>query len=74
MNIQNAAGALLIILPLAFNLFYFLLGRRFDYPNILRSPTEEVLSRRTDQRASPWNCTTSARTSTTAAVGTMARL
>jgi hypothetical protein len=45
MNIQNAAGALLIILPLAFNLFFFLLGRRFDYPNILRSPTEEVLSR-----------------------------
>jgi hypothetical protein len=34
----------LIILPLVFNLFFFLLGRRFDYPNILRSPTEEVLS------------------------------
>ena len=45
MNIQNAAGLLLIILPLAFNLFFFLLGRRFDYPNILRSPTEDVLSR-----------------------------
>jgi len=44
-NRQNAAGVLLIILPLAFNLFFFLLGRRFDYPNILRSPTEEVLSR-----------------------------
>jgi hypothetical protein len=40
MNIQNAAGALLIILPVAFNLFFFLLGRRFDYPNILRSPTQ----------------------------------
>jgi Domain of unknown function (DUF4386) len=45
MTVQNAAGALLIILPLAFNLFFFLLGRRFDYPNILRSPTEEILSR-----------------------------
>ena len=45
MNIQNAAGVLLIILPLAFNLFFFLLGRRFDYPNILRSRTEDVLSR-----------------------------
>jgi hypothetical protein len=45
MNIQNAAGVLLIILPLAFNLFFFLLGRRFDYPSILRSPTEDVLSR-----------------------------
>jgi Domain of unknown function (DUF4386) len=26
-------------------LFFFLLARRFDYPNILRSPTGEVLSR-----------------------------
>jgi hypothetical protein len=45
MTVQNAAAALLIILPLAFNLFFFLLGRHFDYPNILRSPTGEVLSR-----------------------------
>jgi Domain of unknown function (DUF4386) len=45
MTVQNAAAALLIILPLAFNLFFFVLGRCFDYPNILRSPTEEVLSR-----------------------------
>lgn len=45
MTVQNVAAALLIILPLAFNLFFFLLGRRFDYPDILRSPTEEVLSR-----------------------------
>ena len=39
MTVQNAAAALLIILPLAFNLFFFLLGRHIDYPNILRSPT-----------------------------------
>jgi hypothetical protein len=45
MNIQNAAGVLLIILPLAFNLFFFLLARRFDYPNILRSPSADVLRR-----------------------------
>jgi hypothetical protein len=45
MTIRNAAGALLIILPVAFNLFFFVLGRRFDYPDILRSPTGEVLSR-----------------------------
>jgi hypothetical protein len=45
MSVQNVAAALLIILPLGFNLFFFLLGRRFGYPNILRSPTEEVLSR-----------------------------
>jgi hypothetical protein len=44
-NIQRAAGTLLIILPLAFNLFFFLLSRRFDYPKILRSPTEDILSR-----------------------------
>jgi hypothetical protein len=44
-NTQNAAGALLVILPLAFNLFFLLLARRFDYPDILRSPTGEVLSR-----------------------------
>jgi hypothetical protein len=37
MNIQNAAGSLLIILPLGFNLFFFLLGRRFNYPDILCS-------------------------------------
>ena len=45
MNIERAAGALLIFLPLAFNAFFFLLARRFDYPDILRSPTEDVLSR-----------------------------
>jgi len=45
MNTENAAGVLLILLPLAFNLFFFLLARRFDYPDILRSPTEDVLSR-----------------------------
>ena len=45
MNIESTAGAFLIILPLAFNLFFFLLGRRFNYPAILRSPTAEILSR-----------------------------
>jgi Domain of unknown function (DUF4386) len=44
-NIERAAGASLIFLPLAFNAFFFLLGRRFDYPDILRRPTEEILSR-----------------------------
>ncbi len=45
MNVERAAGALLILLPLAFNAFFFMLGRRFNYPNILRSPTGEILSR-----------------------------
>ena len=45
MNIERAAGALSILLPLAFNAFFFLLGRRFDYPDILRRPTGEILGR-----------------------------
>jgi Domain of unknown function (DUF4386) len=42
---ERAAGALLIVLPLAFNLCFWLLGRSFDYPDILRRPTPEVLAR-----------------------------
>ena len=45
MNLERTAGAFCIFLPLAFNAFFFLLGRRFDYPDILRRPTEEILSR-----------------------------
>jgi hypothetical protein len=44
-NIERAAAAFLIFLPLAFNAFFLLLGRRFDYPNILRRPTEDILNR-----------------------------
>jgi hypothetical protein len=44
-TVERAAGALLILLPLAFNAFFFLLARRFDYPDILRSPTKDILSR-----------------------------
>jgi hypothetical protein len=45
LNLERSAGALLIALPLAFNTFFFLLGRLFDYPSILRSPVGVVLSR-----------------------------
>ena len=45
MNIERAAAAFLIFLPLAFNAFFLLLGRRFDYPSILRRPTEDILNR-----------------------------
>ena len=45
MNIERAAGAFLILLPLAFNAFFFLLARRFAYPDILRSSTEDILRR-----------------------------
>jgi hypothetical protein len=44
-NVERAAGAFSILLPLAFNAFFFLLGRRFDYPDILRRPTEEIFGR-----------------------------
>ena len=45
MTTTVAAGAFLIVLPLAFNGFFLLLGRRFDYPDILRRPTEDILNR-----------------------------
>lgn len=40
-----AAGVLLIALPLAFNAAFAALAAAFDYPDILRRPTEEVLER-----------------------------
>ena len=45
MSLERGTGLLLIVMPIAFNLCFFLLGRRFDYPNILRRPTEEILRR-----------------------------
>jgi hypothetical protein len=38
-------GILLIALPIAFNLAFAALAARFDYPNVLRRPTHEVLER-----------------------------
>jgi Domain of unknown function (DUF4386) len=38
------AGLLLIVIP-AFNVAFGMLAARFDYPDILRRPTDEVLSR-----------------------------
>src|SRR3954452_24316862 len=45
MSLERAAGALLISLPIAFNAFFFLLARLFDYPSVLRSPVGTILSR-----------------------------
>jgi len=42
---QNLAGGLLIALPVAYNVLYTQLARSFDYPDILRRPTAEVLIR-----------------------------
>lgn len=45
MSATSLAGALLIALPVAFNVSFGLLAARFDYPDILRRPTGEVLRR-----------------------------
>jgi hypothetical protein len=42
---EVAAAALLIAVPIAFNLAFFELGRAFDYPNILRKQPDEILRR-----------------------------
>jgi hypothetical protein len=42
---QALTGLLLLVLPVAYNGLYTLLARGFDYPDILRRPTPEVLER-----------------------------
>ncbi|MGO4689153.1 DUF4386 domain-containing protein [Glaciibacter sp. 2TAF33] len=39
------AGVLLIALPVAFNATFAGLARLFDYPDVLRRPTEEILAK-----------------------------
>jgi hypothetical protein len=50
--VQNAqvstlgvTGVLLVTLPLAFNAVFAVLAATFDYPDVLRRPTDEVLAR-----------------------------
>ena len=45
MKVEVAAGAFLIVAPLWFNVTFALLGKRFDYPDILRKPANEILDR-----------------------------
>ena len=45
MSAATVAGVLLIAVPLAFNAAFALLAARFDYPDVLRRPTGEVLAR-----------------------------
>jgi hypothetical protein len=45
MNLIRLTGLLLILVPLAFNLTFLLLQRTFDYPDILRQPTDMILRR-----------------------------
>jgi Domain of unknown function (DUF4386) len=42
---QVLTGLLLVVLPVAYNGLYTLLARRFDYPDILRQPTDQILER-----------------------------
>src|SRR5690348_11403975 len=45
MSINVLTGLLLILVPVAFNVTFFLLQRTFDYPDILRQPTDAILTR-----------------------------
>jgi hypothetical protein len=45
MSTVSVAGALLLALPVAFNVAFGVLAATFDYPDILRRPTHEVLAR-----------------------------
>lgn len=45
MKLTTITGLLLIIVPIAFNATFILLGRAFEYPDILRKPTDYVLRR-----------------------------
>src|SRR3954452_7639894 len=43
--LEIVTGVLLILVPLAFNVAFFALGRAFDYPDILRREPDDVLRR-----------------------------
>jgi len=45
MTTEVVTAILLIVVPIAFNLAFFELGRAFDYPNILRKEPDEILRR-----------------------------
>ncbi len=41
---RRIAGVFLIIVPIVFNLAFFALGSTFEYPDILRQPTDAILT------------------------------
>jgi len=45
MELTTLTGLLLILVPVAFNSAFFMLQRAFDYPDILRQPTDAILLR-----------------------------
>ena len=44
-RVETTAAALLIAVPIVFNVAFFELGRAFDYPDILRREPDEILRR-----------------------------
>ena len=44
-SVELAAGIVLIVASVWFNASFATLGKRFDYPDILRRPTSEILER-----------------------------
>jgi hypothetical protein len=48
MTLFRITGFVLIGLPIAFNLIFFALARAFEYPDILRKPTDYILKRFAD--------------------------
>jgi hypothetical protein len=52
MGLIILTGLLLILVPIAFNGSFFLLQRAFEYPDILRKPTDYIL-RRFKERGAP---------------------
>jgi hypothetical protein len=45
MELNTLTGLLLILVPVAFNVTFFLLQRVFEYPDILRKPTDHIMQR-----------------------------
>jgi hypothetical protein len=45
MSVEVLTGVVLIVLPVAYNVLYTLLARSFDYPDVLRRSTADVLER-----------------------------
>jgi hypothetical protein len=44
-TLYRITGVVLIALPVAFNVLFFMLGRAFEYPAILRKPVDHILKR-----------------------------
>src|SRR5215216_5831054 len=42
-RLRNLTGVILILTPVAFNVFFTLLTVTFEYPDILREPTDHIL-------------------------------